>query len=416
MSGVRNTGLVYYGHRFYSPSLGRFINRDPIEEQGGLNLYGFCGNDAINGYDVLGNGNFFSKLWDHTVLSLGKKIAINWDHGRGYVIDAAAIVASIVTYGAASGWAAGALAGSGLTGTEIGIVSGAVGGFSAGVVGSTVAGANFNQALQNGGIGAVTGGFLGGLGIGNTIPQNDVQFLKNLAIVSATGGVAGGVNARLNGGSFWGGFRGGAEFSAGFYAAATSFQAFATDKVSDIYPDNGDENPAHYDIVRLNGIRGDVQQTEDTLNDLFWNQGVWARAAFTPSHGAILDVFRTFWQLGSFGFGDSLAASFRADIATSPGATIDAHSEGSVTYMNAVIQSGFNLSNPAVIGSPAMLQPVFDAVNGLNGGHATYYQGRYQGWFDVANLYGWPYDVLKIPTGFADIFAGARFHSSNFPK
>jgi RHS repeat-associated protein len=49
-----DTGLVYYGHRYYSPSLGRFINRDPIAELGGLNLYGFCGNDAINGYDVLG--------------------------------------------------------------------------------------------------------------------------------------------------------------------------------------------------------------------------------------------------------------------------------------------------------------------------------------------------------------------------
>lgn len=48
------TGLVYYGHRYYSPANGRFINRDPIEEQGGINLYGFCANDGINGFDVLG--------------------------------------------------------------------------------------------------------------------------------------------------------------------------------------------------------------------------------------------------------------------------------------------------------------------------------------------------------------------------
>lgn len=48
------TGLVNYGHRYYSPSLGRFINRDPIEEAGGVNLFGFCGNDPVNGYDVLG--------------------------------------------------------------------------------------------------------------------------------------------------------------------------------------------------------------------------------------------------------------------------------------------------------------------------------------------------------------------------
>jgi RHS repeat-associated protein len=48
------TGLVYYGHRYYDAKNGRFINRDPIEESGGLNLYGFCGNDAVNGWDVLG--------------------------------------------------------------------------------------------------------------------------------------------------------------------------------------------------------------------------------------------------------------------------------------------------------------------------------------------------------------------------
>ena len=48
------TGLVYYGHRYYEPNLGRFINRDPIEEDGGLNLYGFVGNDPVNFYDYLG--------------------------------------------------------------------------------------------------------------------------------------------------------------------------------------------------------------------------------------------------------------------------------------------------------------------------------------------------------------------------
>ncbi len=48
------TGLVYYGLRYYSPTLGRFINKDPIEEKGGLNLYGFCRNDGVNGSDLLG--------------------------------------------------------------------------------------------------------------------------------------------------------------------------------------------------------------------------------------------------------------------------------------------------------------------------------------------------------------------------
>ena len=36
--------LVYYNYRHYSPALGRWLSRDPIEEQGGLNLYAFVGN------------------------------------------------------------------------------------------------------------------------------------------------------------------------------------------------------------------------------------------------------------------------------------------------------------------------------------------------------------------------------------
>jgi RHS repeat-associated protein len=48
------TGLVYYGYRYYAPEMGRWISRDPIEEEGGLNLYGMVGNDAVNRWDPLG--------------------------------------------------------------------------------------------------------------------------------------------------------------------------------------------------------------------------------------------------------------------------------------------------------------------------------------------------------------------------
>lgn len=34
--------------------MGRFLNRDPIKEQGGPNLYGFVGNDPVNRLDYLG--------------------------------------------------------------------------------------------------------------------------------------------------------------------------------------------------------------------------------------------------------------------------------------------------------------------------------------------------------------------------
>ena len=38
------TDLYYYGYRYYSPSLGRWISRDPIEEKGGLSVYAFVFN------------------------------------------------------------------------------------------------------------------------------------------------------------------------------------------------------------------------------------------------------------------------------------------------------------------------------------------------------------------------------------
>ena len=48
------TGLLYYGYRFYNPATGRFLNRDPMAERGGLNLYLFVNNSPITLFDKLG--------------------------------------------------------------------------------------------------------------------------------------------------------------------------------------------------------------------------------------------------------------------------------------------------------------------------------------------------------------------------
>jgi len=48
------TGLVYFGFRYYSPELGRFVSRDPIGARGGANLYGFLGNSPVGRWDLLG--------------------------------------------------------------------------------------------------------------------------------------------------------------------------------------------------------------------------------------------------------------------------------------------------------------------------------------------------------------------------
>ncbi|MGI6494951.1 MAG: RHS repeat-associated core domain-containing protein [Kiritimatiellia bacterium] len=60
------TGLYYYGYRFYDPELMRWFNRDPTRENGGWNLYAFVVNDPCNKIDALGlewtvNRNGFSQ-------------------------------------------------------------------------------------------------------------------------------------------------------------------------------------------------------------------------------------------------------------------------------------------------------------------------------------------------------------------
>jgi len=48
------TRLVYYGRRYYSPTLSRWMSMDSIGEKGGANLYGFVGNAPIHRHDILG--------------------------------------------------------------------------------------------------------------------------------------------------------------------------------------------------------------------------------------------------------------------------------------------------------------------------------------------------------------------------
>ncbi|WP_187170526.1 RHS repeat domain-containing protein [Salidesulfovibrio onnuriiensis] len=55
----RDTGLVRFGWRDYDPDTGRWTAKDPIGYAGGdSDLYGYCLDDPINGYDPMGLFNF----------------------------------------------------------------------------------------------------------------------------------------------------------------------------------------------------------------------------------------------------------------------------------------------------------------------------------------------------------------------
>jgi RHS repeat-associated protein len=86
------TGLVYYGYRYYSPVLGRFITRDPSGESGGLNLYGFVANHPSYAVDTLGlydnldfrdTASYHDYLDDSGLTEKGRHYS--WMHAMQYV-------------------------------------------------------------------------------------------------------------------------------------------------------------------------------------------------------------------------------------------------------------------------------------------------------------------------------------------
>jgi RHS repeat-associated protein len=101
------SGFNYYGYRFYDPANGRWLNRDPIGERGGLNLYGMVGNSTIGNYDMLGR-NWWGSLLDRFFGS-GNGSGSN-DGGEGAasdVIGAAADAATAVAAAAGEGGSTG---------------------------------------------------------------------------------------------------------------------------------------------------------------------------------------------------------------------------------------------------------------------------------------------------------------------
>ena len=48
------SGLIFYGYRYYESASQRWLNKDPMAEQGGLNLYTYVANEPINDVDPLG--------------------------------------------------------------------------------------------------------------------------------------------------------------------------------------------------------------------------------------------------------------------------------------------------------------------------------------------------------------------------
>ena len=59
------------GHRFYNPDMGRWLNRDPIAERGGVAMYAFVMNQSQNAIDY--NGLIIQWIIQKILGGMGKK-------------------------------------------------------------------------------------------------------------------------------------------------------------------------------------------------------------------------------------------------------------------------------------------------------------------------------------------------------
>jgi RHS repeat-associated protein len=86
------TGLYYFGKRFYDPITGQFLSRDPMGENESINLYGYAGNDPINHIDVLGLAKVPLHQADKNLIELAIRYGlIDQDGGSDAVIDTAVL-------------------------------------------------------------------------------------------------------------------------------------------------------------------------------------------------------------------------------------------------------------------------------------------------------------------------------------
>ena len=63
------TMTIYFNYRHFVSAMGRWLNRDPMEELGGVSLYLYGGNEPLNGIDIRGMA-----LWDVVIGDVLKKI------------------------------------------------------------------------------------------------------------------------------------------------------------------------------------------------------------------------------------------------------------------------------------------------------------------------------------------------------
>ena len=167
------TGLYYYGARYYDPVIGRFISADSIvpdfSNPQTLNRYSYCINNPI----ILTDPN---------------------GHDFGLSILIGAIIGAVIS-GAQSDWNFQAMLTGGIIGGISGGVFSGVEGGVAGAIKNSVANATLRGAISGAAGGAAAGAVAGGL----STAFYGGNFFENVLIGAGTGAVIGGVMGAIKG-------------------------------------------------------------------------------------------------------------------------------------------------------------------------------------------------------------------------
>ncbi len=315
------TGLYYYGARYYDPQMGRFIQPDTAVSGAGdpqnLNRYTYCGNSPLNHVDP--TGHFF--------------IAI--------IIAIIAVAAFGAATGAIVAAATGGDIGKGaLTGaiSAVGIYCGGiVGGAIAGIINAEITGGNIGYGAL---LGAISGAIAFGIGQINTsfglAPDSAAAYYANGSANAAGGAAGGAIGAGLYGGDPGKGALVGAASGAGGFVFAQSLVTYFRGDTKPLNAEGKSADPSQNHSLGTNGIHGNENDAQQLANQ---HQGLFL---FNKSQGPINDLLTAVWQKLFFGFGDANAQVYHSIAAQMPsGSFFYGHSQGALTVINAGLYGSF---------------------------------------------------------------------------